>query len=211
MNDSQGDGDGRPSSKVARLIDEYDLGPAFGERLERRWTADGSDRMSLRDLADLFNRRLLDAAMTRADMSMVDGEVDNFYRLLTDGDVSSGMRTEARSRLDREGIDVDRLERDFVTYQAVRSYLKEYRGAEYEKTSDADRVETVTDTIQRLRTRLRSVTTRSLEQLRDTGRLTLGEFRLFVDVEVLCEECGAQYRVDDLLERGGCDCERTDA
>lgn len=207
MVDSQDDTDARPSSKVARLIDEYELGPAFGERLERRWTADGTDRMSLRDLADLFNRRLLEAAMTRAEMSMVDGEVDNFYRLLTDDDVSSGMRTEARSRLDRESVDVDQLERDFVTYQAIRTYLREFRGAEYEQASDADRIETVTDTIRRLRTRLRSVTTRSLEQLRNTGRITLGEFRLFVDVEVLCEDCGAQYRVDDLLERGGCDCE----
>ena len=206
MEDSQEDTDARPSSKVARLIDEYELGPGFGERLERRWTAD-ADRMSLRDLADLFNRRVLDAAMTRADMSMVDGEVDNFYRLLTGDDVSSGMRTEARSRLDREGVDVDQLERDFVTYQAIRTYLREFRGAEYEQTSDAERVDAVTDTIQRLRTRLRSVTTRSLEQLRDTERIALGGFRLFVDVEVLCEDCGAQYRVDDLLARGGCDCE----
>jgi hypothetical protein len=35
------------------------------------------------------------------------------------------MRTEASARLEPNGVDVDHLERDFVTYQAIRSYLTE--------------------------------------------------------------------------------------
>jgi hypothetical protein len=31
----------------------------------------------------------------------------------------------------RDGVDVDKLESDFVTYQAIRSYLRDYRNAEY--------------------------------------------------------------------------------
>jgi hypothetical protein len=65
----------------------------------------------------------------------------------------------------------------------------------------------VVQTLQRLTERVRSVADRSLTQLRDTGRLTLGEFRLFVDVSVLCEDCGSQYSVVELIRRGGCDCE----
>jgi hypothetical protein len=198
---------GRPSSKVARLIDEYDLGAAYGDELERRWTADGDERESLRDLADRFNRRLLESALTAAGASTVSGEVENLYRLLTADDVSSGMRTEARARLERDGVDVDGLERDFVTYQAIRSYLTEYRDAEYEEPTETERVESVLETIQRLRSRLRSITEGSLDRLQSTDRLTLGTFRLFVDVDVLCEDCGAQYGVAELLERGGCDCE----
>ncbi len=207
MSDTEERGEGRPSSKVARLIGEYDLGAAFGSELETRWTSDGDDRLSLRALADLFNRRLLETAMDDAGMASVDGDVENLYRLLTADDVSSGMRTEARARLEREGVDVDELEGDFVTYQAIRSYLKDYRGAEYEGTTDADRIESATTTIQRLRSRLRSVVEGNLDQLRTTGRLTLGEFRLLVDIDVLCEDCGAQYGVFDLLSRGGCDCD----
>jgi hypothetical protein len=203
-------GGGGKSSKVARLIDEYDLGGGFGDELERRWTADGDERESLRDLADRFNRRLLESALTAAGTSTVSGEVENLYRLLTADDVSSGMRTEAQARLERDGIDVDQLDRDFVTYQAIRTYLTEYRGAEYEEPSASDQVETVLGTIQRLRSRLRSITEGSLDRLRSTDRLTLGRFRLFVDVDVLCEDCGAQYGVVDLLERGGCDCEPED-
>jgi hypothetical protein len=200
------DADGRPSSKVARLIDTYGFDETFGDELEALWTAEGSRRKSLRDLADMFNRQLLEAALDDAGMSTVDGEVANLYRLLTGDDVSSGMRMEARTRLERNGIDVDELESDFVTYQAIRSYLTSYRDAEYERPSDGNRVESVLDTIQRLRSRLGSVVDGSLDRLRSTDQLTLGEFRLFIDVDVLCEECGAQYGVVELLERGGCDC-----
>jgi len=197
---------GRKSSKVARLLDEYDLGDAFGDELERLWTADGDQRESLRDLADRFNRRLLESALTATGTSTVDGEIDNLYRLLTADDVSSGMRTEARVRLERDGVDVEQLERDFVTYQAIRTYLTEYRDAAYEGPSESEQVDSVLETIQRLRARLRSITEGSLDRLRSTGRITLGDFRLFVDVDVLCEDCGSQYGVVDLLERGGCDC-----
>lgn len=206
MPNDDAEGRQRPSSKVARLIDEYGFDESFGDRLEALWTADDGERKSLRDLAALFNRRLLERAMNDAGMSTVDGEVANLYRLLTDDDVSSGMRMEARTRLERSGVDVDGVESDFVTYQAIRSYLKDYRGAEY-RTDDVDRVEKVTETLQRFRSRVRSVTSGSLEQLRRSDRLTLGEFRLFVDVDVLCEDCGAQYGVVELLSRGGCDCE----
>jgi|AntDeeMinimDraft_5_1070356.scaffolds.fasta_scaffold03910_5 hypothetical protein len=211
MSDDETRETARPSSKVARLIDEYALGESFGARLETLWTSEGEDRMSLRALADLFNRALLEAAMDEAGMASVDGDVENLYRLMTTEDVSSGMRTEARARLDREDVDVDRLERGFVTYQAIRSYLKEYRGAEYEGTTDTNRIESTTTTTQRLRSRLRSVVEGNLDQLRSTGRLTLGEFRLLVDIDVLCEDCGAQYSVFDLLARGGCDCESNEA
>lgn len=207
--DASGD-NGQKSSKVARLIDECGLGEAFGDELERRWTADGDERESLRDLADSFNQRLLESALTAAGMSTVSGEVENLYRLLTADDVSSGMRTEARIRLERDGVDVDQLERNFVTYQAIRLYLAEYRGAEYEGPSASDKVESVLKTIQRLRSRLRLITEEGLDRLRSTDRLTLGTFRLFVDVDVLCEDCGAQYGIVELLERGGCDCDRDD-
>lgn len=117
-----------------RLIDEYDLGPAFGDELETPWTSDGGNRLSLRALADLFNRALLDAAMNESGMSSIDGDVENPYRLLSDDEVSSGMRTEAPARLDRKGVDIN----------------------------------------------------------------------------VLYEDCGAQYGVFNLLNRGGCDCEPTE-
>lgn len=190
--------------KIARLIDEYGL-VGVGEELERRWTASGAERMSLRDLADEFNRRLLETAMAEAGMQPLAGEVENIYRLLTDDDVSPADRTRTIRRLEREGVDVDELSSDFVTYQAVRSYLKQDRDAEYVR-DDRDRTVVEAENIQQLRGRLMTVTEGKLAQLRKNDHISLGEFRLFADISVLCEDCGQRYEIGDLLERGGCDC-----
>lgn len=194
-------------NKVARLITEYGLGSELGDELEKRWTADGPERESLRTLANRFNERLLEAAVTDAGMTPVDGEVANLYRLLTDEDVSSGDRTEARRRLEKQGIDVEQLQSDFVTYQAIRSYLKEYRDAQYESDRQSSRPDNVIGTVQKLTARLRSVAEKNLNQLSGTDHLALGDFRIFVDINVLCEECDTQYKFVDLIERGGCKCQ----
>lgn len=196
----------RINSKVARLINKYGLGEELGDRLEELWTADGNEQESLRSLADRFNRRLLEAAIDDEGMSVVEGEVDNLYRLLTNDDVSSGNRTEARRRLEQNGVDIEQLEQDFVTYQAIRSYLKKYRGANYERDSSSTRVEKVIETIQRLKSRTRSVADNSLDQLKKSGKISIGEYRLFVEISVLCEDCNTQYGLVELLKNGSCDC-----
>jgi len=197
----------KPRSKVARLIESYGL-DGLGDELEARWTGEGYERMSLRDLADQFNERLLEQALLDAGMPALDQDVATLYRNLTDEDVSTGVRTDTRSRLRQNGIDVDALTTDFVTYQAIRSYLKEYRGAEYEGLSDAEKIEKDRESIQRLLTRTRSVTEERLSKLRDTDRIDLAEFDILLDLQVLCQDCGRQHAVTTLLEDGGCDCQQ---
>lgn len=190
--------------KLVRLIDQYDL-QGMGQTLEQRWTAEEAERSSLRDLADYFNRELLSTAMSDAGMQPLDGEVQNVYRLLTDDEVSGADRTRMSRRLEREGIDVDKLVDDFVTYQAVRTYLTTHREAEYTQP-DRDRTADGAENIQRLRGRTATVTEGKLDQLHNSGDITLGEFRTVVDITVLCEDCGGQYGVTELLDSGGCDC-----
>lgn len=206
MSDS-GTANGR-RGKVVRLIDDRGL-HEVGDRLERRWTAEGDERMSLRDLADEFNRELLRAAMGDAGMQPLDGDVENVYRLLTDDAVSGADRTRTERRLDREGIDVDRLRQEFVTYQAIRTYLKDHRGASYDPDT-GDQVESEREHIQRLRGRVRTVTDSKLSQLRQNDEVDLGSFRTLVQVNVLCEDCGTRYDVETLLDDGGCDCADSD-
>jgi hypothetical protein len=195
----------RPSSKVARLIEEYDL-DGLGADLEARWTGDGIDRMSLRDLAEFFNKRLLEQVLMDVGMSTLESDLDATYEHLTGEDASTGVRTEARSRLERNGIDTEALESDFVTYQAIRSYLKEWRSAEYEQVSDAEKLEKDLETIQRLLTRTHSVAEHRVELLRDTDRLALERFEMLLDAQVLCQECGTQYSLPELFDQSGCDC-----
>ena len=51
-----------------------------------------------------------------------------------------------------------------------------------------------------------AVAENNLGHLRDAGELRLGEFTVLLEVQVLCEDCGASYSITDLLDRGGCDC-----
>jgi len=193
-------------TKVSRLIREYDLDDGMGIRLEKLWTGNGDERMSLRSLADLFNKKLLETTMTNANMSTVDGEAENLYRLLTSDDVSRGKYTEARNLLEREEVDVDRLEKDFVTYQAIRSYLQNERDAEYQERDAEDKLTSSIESIQRLESRIRSVSDNTLTQLRNSSIITLGEFRIFININVHCEDCETQSQVTELLRNGGCEC-----
>lgn len=190
-------------SKVDRLLGAYDL-DGIGAELESRWTAT-EDRSSLRDLADYFNRRLLRSAMDEAGVSTISGEVENTYRLLTDEGVSGADRTRIRRRLERAGVPVDSLLDDFVSYQAVRTYLTKHREVAFEPSED-DPLERDSTNIRKLRGRTVSVTESKLDHLRTTDELHLGQFRTLVDVRVVCEECGGQFDVVELLDRGRCDC-----
>jgi hypothetical protein len=193
-------------SKVGRIIQEYDL-EGMGEELERRWLGDGYDRLSLRDLADHFNRAVLRRAMLDAGMDPLAGEAENVYELLDDDDVTEGERAQVTNRLERAGVDVEEVQSDFVSHQAVHTYLRKYRGAERPDASDEERLERTLGTVRRLESRTVAVVENSLDTLKNAGALAVGSFDVFVDVRVFCSDCGRQYDVVDLLERGGCDCE----
>ncbi|WP_458209900.1 rod-determining factor RdfA [Haladaptatus sp. NG-SE-30] len=191
--------------KVPHVAAQYGI-QAIEDDLAESWTQE-DDPMSLRDLAGYFNRRMLRAAMESAEMQPLEGEVENTYQLLTDEDVSSGVYTETRRKLESNGIDVDQVESDFVSYQAVRTYLRNVRNVERERDTDAERVESVADSIMQLQNRTIAVTAEKLDQLDRTDRIDLGDFRVFLDASVFCEDCKTQYDVAEVLEQGGCQCE----
>lgn len=188
----------RGKSKVERVIDEYGLS-GLGEELEELWTRE-EDRYSLRALAGHFNEQVLRAAMEDAGMRPLEGEVDNTYRLLTDSDVSSGAQRQAERTLEREGIDVDELQRDFVSHQAIHTYLREHRGASQDsEQTPEERREKAKDTIERLRSRTEAVTANTLEGLARSDQLPVEEFDVIADVRVVDTKTGEAYDVDELL------------
>lgn len=205
-NDQGHSGPGR-ESKVARLIREYELEP-LGAELERLWTRD-EDRRSLRELADRFNRELLRAAMREAGMDDLGGEAGNYYRLLTSDDVPPGDRVEAARRLQRAGVDAEHLREAFVSYQALRTYLQSYRGAEYERSA-GDRAGREAESIRQFTGRTEAVVEDKVDRLRQRDQLSVGSPSVTVQVRVYCSECNSGYPIEQLLERGGCDCPRND-
>ncbi|WP_436927472.1 rod-determining factor RdfA [Halosimplex amylolyticum] len=196
-----------PELKVARLIQEHEL-EGMGNELERRWTR-AENRSSLRDLADYFNRELLRTVLESEGATPLNGEVENYYRLLTDDEATSGVKQQVRNQLEDRGINVDALMADFVSYQSIRTYLKQYREVKppNDQSSEEDRIEQKRATIQRLANRLVRVTEQSLSELANTSRITIGDFSVIVTVRVHCSDCDTQQPVTDLLTNGGCACE----
>jgi hypothetical protein len=191
--------------KVARVLETYGL-EDLGPELEAAWTDDGGERASLRDLADRMNRAVIEAAMREVGEDPLSGEIETVYEALGAGEASAGVEQDVRGRLDRSGVDVETLESDLVSYQAIRTYLTRDREVEYSQP-DTDPTASTRDRIQRLRGRLRAVTDQRLDDLAESGRLTLGETHTLVQVQVYCEDCGRQFEIDELLDRGGCECE----
>jgi hypothetical protein len=207
--DSSDSSEATRQTKVEGLITKYRL-EGIGDELERRWTGQDGNRDSLRTLANVFNRRILAQAMADRGMDVIDGEVENYYRLLTDEDISDGIKTETEMRLQQEEIDVEVLRKDFVTYQAIRTFLQDVRGASYSEENTTTSIESVRTSFDRLIGRTTAVVEQKLRQFRSSGQLTLGSFQVRTSVAIYCEDCETQYDVTTLLDQGGCDCSSSD-
>ncbi|WP_248517979.1 rod-determining factor RdfA [Salinarchaeum laminariae] len=198
--------DSRPDSKVARVIDAYEL-DGWGETLERRWTSEVGERTSLRDLADTLNEEIMAAALRDADVSVTAPDAASTYRTLSgEGDVSRADRHRKERELEQAGIDVESVRSDFVTHQAVHTYLTSYRDAELEERSE-DRTQRAVENLQRLQGRTGVVTESTIERMIATEEITDHEYEVFVDIQVVCEDCERKYSVNELLRAGGCDCD----
>ncbi|WP_323170968.1 rod-determining factor RdfA [Natrialba sp. PRR66] len=195
-----------PQPKVARLISEYDRELAgVGDELEARWTNPETDA-SLRSLADWFNEQLLRAVLTAAGIETITEDVSHLYAVLSGETGSRGERTQLERRLERDGVAVETVTDEFVSYGAIRSYLTGCRNATAPSSTDGPSAAATARTIEELRQRTVSVTESKLDRLQETEQLRVGPRRVFADVQVLCERCGKQYDVADLLESGACDC-----
>jgi hypothetical protein len=196
---------GSHGGKVGRVIEEYELDGLGGE-LEQRWTAEGEERTSLRDLATDFNERVLEAAMTRHGRQPAPEAVETTYRLLTDDDANPSSRTRTERDLERDGIDVESIKRDFVSHQAIHTYLTEHREATAPE-SDTDAIASAESAIDRLQSRTAAVTRTTVDRLMGTDDFAESDVEVLVSVEVFCNDCGRSHTVGEYIDAGGCDCE----
>jgi len=189
------------SCKVGRGIDEYRL-RHLDEDLTRLRE---DDNTSLRELADFVNTRVLERALVDAGAEVA-GDAGAVYEALTGEDISAGRRTETRRRLENATVPVSEVESDFVSHQTVRDHLRDCLGLETGRnpTTDTDEAAKL---IEWARGRDERIIDHTLARLRDAGTLDVGSIDVTHSVRVICGDCGTSYRVDELLERGECDCD----
>ncbi|MFB6078401.1 MAG: rod-determining factor RdfA [Halarchaeum sp.] len=191
--------------KVGRVAEKYGL-EDVGAELAARWRGDDGEPSSLRELQHYFNRRVLAAELRSANVEILDGELENTYRLLTDDDVSAGMQTQAAGRLERDGVDVEQVERDFVSHQSIHSHLRECMGAE-KNPEPADRVASTQNTVGSLEARTEKIAANNLDRLAG-DEVDIDGFDVIVTTHVTCDACGRRHEFGDLLDEGGCECQR---
>jgi len=190
------------NTKVARVIREYGL-DGMGANLEAEWTGEAGERTSLRDLADKFNEAVLEAALREASISSLNVDVPSTYEALR-GESGASV-TRARRRLEREGVDADELTEDFVTHQAIHTYLTQERKVSL-PSGDDDMAERKVEIIEKLQGRVSAVAMSAISSLANSDELDRSDYDVLVDVRAVCPSCGSDTPVGDLIRRGGCSC-----
>jgi len=192
----------RPNTKVARVIQAYDL-DGMGANLEAAWTGETGERTSLRDLADEFNQAVLESALSQADVSPLTVDVPSIYEALNSKSNSSANR--ASRRLEREGVNIDNVIDDFVTHQAIHTYLTKEREARLPSEPE-NLAERNVETIEKLQGRVSAVAESAISSLANAGELDKNTYDVLVDVHAVCPDCGADIRIGELFRQGGCGC-----
>lgn len=196
--------------KLGRVGEKYDISD-LDETLIAYWTGDGDEQRSTRELATYVNQRILETALTEADVPPKEGEVENTYRLLTSDDVTSGTRIETRNDLQRDGVPIEAVESDFVSHQTVYNHLTKCLDASVATPSNEERLEKSAEKLGALQNRTAAVTADTVEQLDRKEILEIGEFTVNVSVTVTCEDCFQEYTIRDLLDQQSCNCQESNS
>jgi len=182
--------------KVCRVLDERGL-ERYDDRLLEQWRGDKQTRKGYRQLARWLNVTLLRREMDRAGLSTLGNEAESKYDRLVGDDASA---SELERVLQREGIDVERLRKDFVSYGVVRTHITECLGAEYEEPESDDwqrqAIEIATD-------HARSRIGDAVSSLQSSGELESGgELDVLVQAELECADCQSKVPVERAIRRG---------
>lgn len=197
--------------KVGSVAVKYSLEDVCRE-LEQYWTGERGDgrRHSLRKLATYFNRNVLLAALDEEDERLSDGEVGRLALALQRSTEDGTDHAESAEELRRRGVDVDSLRSDFVSHQAVHTYLKKYRDVDspdrQDHRDDVDRRTRNVRKIERLNSRSSAVASDALEVMRNAGEIAVGDLEVRSVVWVRCRDCGGRFRFDELVSRTTCEC-----
>lgn len=181
--------------KLCRIIAEREMGD-YEQRLVDQWHGETGQRKGYRKLAEWFNMTLLRRKMDKAGLSTLGDEAESKYERLQSGGT---VAEEVRQILRRNGLPVERIESDFVSYGVVRTHLTECLGEEYQH----ERTDWERDAIERARSHATTKITEAVQAAVSNGKLdAVGDVSVDVSVELECEETHVSVPVDQALRRG---------
>lgn len=213
--DSGGSGQAEPNTdpeqtccKVQRTATTYRMDGITAELASRREDGD-----SFRDIATYFNTQVISKALSDAEVAedrsvhaalAGDTIAEDIYDVLRTDRDSDIRRAEVRARLADSGVDVDELERSFVSHVTIRSHLQDCVGVEPEETPTP--FEKTVNTAQGARNRAMNVIQSTLDRAVKDGKIQAGDLETEILVQVTCQDCGDTFYLTELLEDRECSC-----
>lgn len=188
------------SCKLGRVGAQFDAPDAVAD-LDRRH--DETDA-SLRELRDEFNRRIVERVLDAHGVDVL-ADARSIYDVLYGDDASEARRGELEDRLERDGVPVADLRDAFVSHVTVRTHLRDCLDRETGRDLPASVTE-ARSLIEWARTRDESIISNALSRLVEADEISIDDMDVNHSVSVSCGTCGRRYRVDELLDRGGCGC-----
>jgi len=170
------------------------------EYLVARWTgADGRSADGYKALTEWFNKRLLKRVYEEHGRDVVSVHLDREFELITgDADIQ---RDELAADLAADGLDIDEVQTELVSWSTMRHHLKGCLDAEKDTTPAETDWEA--NTVQMARERAAEKAQSVLSSLTSKGRLQDAD-RAQVDVQVKlrCPDCSVRVPFEDAVERG---------
>lgn len=195
--------------KLARLAVDYGLPDLDHDLVTRRRTKDDS----LRDLAAYVNDSVTATAVFDESELALAAPPGDIRRVVTGDGAGTDLAVDERERiateLEHSTVDVDALERDFVSHETVRTHLDEHLDVDTSRDVDPTTIPDTREMIASIRERDASVVERAIRALEREGRIGHGSVEATLTIRVTCSACGRSYSIDEFLDDEGCRCTDT--
>jgi hypothetical protein len=168
--------------------------------LVARWTGrNGRSADGYKTLTEWFNKRLLKRIYEAHGRDTMSAHLDREYELIT-GE-STLQRDELAADLATDGLDIDDLDRELVSWSTMRHHLKGCLDAEKDATPATTDWET--NTVQIARERTAEKTRSVLSSLSSKERLPNAErAEVQVQVKLACPDCSVRVPFEEAVDRG---------
>lgn len=199
----------RDECKVDRVTERRGLDDprydTLDEGLLARWRGEDREAVGYRTLADQFNRRVLRGAYDANGRETLGDRVEHDYEALTGDD--DLLRAEVEESLAADGIDVESLRADLVSWGTLRTHLNGCLDGEKPTVEPTDWEREAVDRASEV---AREKAAEALSALASKGDVDGGDAATVdVQVQVGCPDCPARAPIDVVLRRGYV-CERHD-
>lgn len=199
--------DGESGSKIARVMEKYDL-DGMAADLEAKWTREDPDeRYSLRELETHFNTAIVRSVFNRLGAVPAEYSAEEVYEILSADDANVADETFLRTWLDERGVDPDELAADFLSYQSIYNYLREERSVESPATTEytpEERKQQGIERVDRLKRRAEKVCEKWISVLQRVDVLPEKELTVRIVFQVECPDCGTRSSITTYMYQGDC-------